>query len=294
MRKIFSTLAVCLILASVSGCTLLALGEPQVTSVAWVSQDRLYYLREDDSEISELWLRDAGRERKLASQSDMPTPCGRLDFLFAVEPGTLGLGMACDGFQRLISYSETAASFDDLLDVPSAADVALNADGRSGYISSGKDDCWGIQPFGDVAAGQLIDWDEFSCRVGKSAKGPVVASGGSVVFAATNDPPPEQLKAEERRVWRLMVASTERGEVKQVGPELHGLPDLVGVPGGSKVIVAVSYNGPADIFEVDLQSGVSRRIRQADLAKSPSVSPDGKKVAFVDGRGTIVVQGLSS
>ncbi|WP_431931020.1 TolB family protein [Micromonospora sp. RP3T] len=283
-----------MIITAVSGCTFLALGEPQVTSVAWVSQDRLYYLREDDSEISELWLRDAGRERKLASQSDMPKPCGRLDFLFAVKPGTLGLGMACDGFQRLISYSEATASFDDLLDVPSAAGVALNADGRSGYVSSGKDDCWKIQPFGDVAAGQLIDLDEFSCRAGKSAKGPVVAGGGSIVFAATNDPPPEQLKAEDRRVWRLMVASAERGEVRQVGPELHGLPDLAGVPGGGKVIVAVSYNGPANIFEIDLQSGASRRIRQADLAKSPSVSPDGRKLAFVDGKGNIFVQGLSS
>ncbi|MEU4595285.1 TolB family protein [Micromonospora aurantiaca (nom. illeg.)] len=283
-----------MILVAVSGCTLLALGGPLVTSVAWVSQDRLYYLREDDSEVSELWVRDAGRERKLASQSDMPVPCGPLDFLFAVEPGTLGIGMACDGFQRLISYSEATGSFNDLLDVPSASDVALNADGRSGYVSSGKDDCWEIQPFGDAVAGDLIDWAEYSCRMGKSAKAPVVVRGGRVVFAATNEPPPDRLRAEERRVWRLMAASRERGEVKQVGPELHGFPDLAVAPGGSKAIVTVSFNGPADVLEVDLQSGQSRRIRQADHARSPSVSPDGRKVAFVDGNGRIVVQDLSS
>ncbi|GAA4561451.1 hypothetical protein GCM10023176_00050 [Micromonospora coerulea] len=265
-----------------------------MTDVAWVSQDKIYFLREIDSEGSELWLRDAGRERKLASNADIPDHCGPLDFLFAGKPGTLGVGMECDGFDRLISYSETTGAFAALLDVPRAADVALSDDGGSGYISTGKDDCWEIQPFGDAVGSDLIDWEDYSCRLGKSAKSPVIVGDGSVIFAATNDPPPEQLRADERRVWRLMAASVERGGVEQVGPELHGFPDLAVVPGESKAVVTVSFNGPAEVLEVDLRSGQSRRIRQTDFALSLSVSPDGKKVAFVDGKGRIVVQKLSS
>lgn len=294
MRKIISTLAVCATLVTVGGCIPSALGRARVTEVAWVSQDKIYFLREIDSEGSELWLRDAGRERKLASNADVLDHCGPLDFLFAVKPGTLGLGMECDGFDRLISYSETTGAFAVLLDVPRAVDVALGDDGRSGYISTGKDDCWEIQPLGDAVRSYLTDWEEYSCRSGKSAKSPAVVGDGSIIFLATNEPRPEQLDGYERRVWRLMAASKERGGVEQVGPELHGLPDLALVPGGSKAVVTVSFNGPAEVLEVDLRSGQSRRIRQTDFALSPSVSPDGKKVAFVDGKGRLVVQKLSS
>lgn len=295
MKIYFSTLALCATLVAVGGCTPSALGRAHVTEVAWVSQDKIYFLREVDSESSELWLRDAGRERKLVSNEDIPHKCGALDFLFVVKPGILGLGVPCDGFARLVSYSETTGAFAVLPDVPRQADdVVFGDDGRSGYVGTGKDDCWEIQPLGEVAGTDLMDWEEYSCRSGKSAKSPVIVGDGRILFLATNEPRPEQLSGDERRVWRLMMTSKDREGVTQVGPELHGLPDLALVPGGSKAVVTVSFNGPAEVLEVDLRSGQSRRICRADYATSPSISPDGKKVAFVDGRGRIVVQKISS
>jgi hypothetical protein len=86
--------------------------------VAWVSRDKIYFLREVGSEGSELWLRAAGRQSKLVSNEEIPNQCGPLDFLFVVKPGILGLGMLCDGFARLVSYSETTGDFAALLDVP--------------------------------------------------------------------------------------------------------------------------------------------------------------------------------
>ncbi|MFJ8206933.1 TolB family protein [Micromonospora chalcea] len=295
MKKIFSKLAACVALVAVGGCTPLVMGQPQVDDVAWVSQDRIYFLREVGSEGSELWLRDAGRERKLVSNAEIPDLCGPLNFLFVVKPGKLGLGAVCDGFGRLISYSETTGAFSTILDVSiQTAAVALADDGRSGYIGTGKDGCWEIQPFGESVGSYSTDWKEYSCRSGKSAKSPVVVGDGSIFFLATNEPRPERLDGYERRVWRLTTALKEQGGVEQVGPELHGFPDLAPVPGGSKAVVTVSREGSAEVLEVDLRTGQSRRIRQTDYVSSPSVSPDGKNVAFVDGKGRIAIEEISS
>ncbi|WP_431942362.1 TolB family protein [Micromonospora marina] len=293
MRKLFSALAMCATLMAAGGCAPSVMERSRVGNVAWVSQDKIYFLREVGSEDSELWLRDAGRDRKLASDVDVPDHCGSFDFLFAVEPQVLGLGMKCDGFERLVSYSETTGAFAALLDVPSAVDVTWSDDGRNGYLSVGKDGCWEIQPLGEAAESQLADWGSWSCRSGKSAKSPSVAADGSIIFLATNEPQPEQLDGYERRVWRLMTISEGKGAVGQIGPELHGLPDLALVPGGSKAIVTVSFNGPGEVFEIDLRSGDSRRLYEAEgAALSPSVSPDGKEVAFVGGGRRLIVQEL--
>ncbi|KAB1907089.1 hypothetical protein [Micromonospora sp. AMSO31t] len=193
-----------------------------------------------------------------------------------MKPGVLGLGVACDGFERLISYSETTGAFAPLLDVPPAADVALGDDGRSGYVSTGKDGCWEIQPLGNPVGTYFTDWEKYSCRSGKSAKSPAAGGDGSVIFLATNELPPEQPVPDERRVWRLMSTSKQRAGVEQVGPELRGFPDLALAPGGGKAVVTVSFNGPGEVLEVDLHSGKSRRIRKTGgYASSPSVSPDG-------------------
>jgi Tol biopolymer transport system component len=92
-----------------------------------------------------------------------------------------------------------------------------------------------------------------------------------------------------------MATSKEGGEAEQIGPELHGFPDLALVPGGSKAIVTVCFNGPAEVFEIDLRSGRARRIYKTEgVALSPSVSPDGKEVAFVGGDRRLIVRKLSS
>jgi hypothetical protein len=293
MRKIISTLAVCATLVTVGGCIPSASGRALVTDVAWVSRDKIYFLREIDSDGSELWLRDAGRERKLASNADVPDRCGPLDFLFAVKPGTLGLGMECDGFERLISFSETTGAFAALLDVPRAADVALGDDGRTGYIGTGKNGCWEVEPFGDAVGSYFKQWEEYSCRSGKSAKSPAVVGDGSIIFLATNELPPEQPVRDERRAWRLTITSQEGGGVEQVGPELHGLPDLALVPGGSKTVVTASFDGSGKVLEIDLRSGRSRRIYHAEgIASSPSVSPDGQRIAFVGGGRRLIIEEL--
>ncbi|WP_139128647.1 TolB family protein [Micromonospora humi] len=287
-----SLLAVCASLAVMGGCAPLA-SQPWVINVAWVSQDKIYLLREIPSDSVELWLREAGRERKLASNADVPDHCGPLDFLFAVKPGTLGLAMACDGFTRLVSFSEKTGAFAALLDVPTAASVALARDGRASYIGTGKNGCWTIQPLGEARGSYFNDWEEYSCRSGKSARSPVLVGENSVIFLATNELPPERPVRHERRDWRLMIASQAGRGVEPVGPELHGLPELALVPGGSKAVVATSFDGSGAVLEIDLRSGQSRRVYRAEgVAFSPSVSPDGKRVAFVGGDRQLIVKEL--
>ncbi|WP_405092558.1 hypothetical protein OG767_06290 [Micromonospora sp. NBC_01392] len=260
-----------------------------------MSQDKIYLLREIGSDSVELWLREAGRERKLASNADVLDHCGPLDFLFAVKPGQLVLAMACDGFTRLVLFSEATGAFAALLDLPTAASVALADDGRAGYIGTGKDGCWAIQPFGKALRSYFTDWEEYSCHLGKSAKSPALVGENSVVFLATNELPPEQPVRDERRGWRLMITSQAGGGVEPVGPEVHGLPDLALVPGESKVVVATSFDGSGEVLEIDLRSGQSRRIYRAEgIAFSPSVSPDGKRVAFVGRDRQLIVKELSS
>lgn len=211
VRRFLSKLVVCASLAVVGGCAPLA-SQPSVINVAWVSQDKIYLLREIGSDSVELWLREAGRERKLASNADVLDHCGPLDFLFAVKPGQLVLAMACDGFTRLVLFSEATGAFAALLDLPTAASVALADDGRAGYIGTGKDGCWAIQPFGKALRSYFTDWEEYSCHLGKSAKSPALVGENSVVFLATNELPPEQPVRDERRGWRLMITS-QAGEV---------------------------------------------------------------------------------
>ncbi|MCZ7439600.1 hypothetical protein O7598_24565 [Micromonospora sp. WMMC241] len=293
LNFLVNLLAVCASLAVVGGCAPLA-SQPWVINVAWVSQDKIYLLREIRSDSVELWLREAGRERKLASNADVPGHCGPLDFLFAVKPGTLGLAMACDGFTRLVSFSGTTGTFASLLDVPSAASVALADDGRASYIGTGRNGCWAIQPLGEARISYSIDWEEYSCQSGKSAKSPVLVGENGVVFLAANGLPPEQPVRDERRGWRLMITSQAGRGAEPVGPELHGLPDLALVPGGGKAVVATSFDGSGAVLEIDLRSGQSRRVYRAQgVALSPSVSPDGKRVAFVGGGRQLIVKELS-
>ncbi|GHJ12991.1 hypothetical protein TPA0908_09860 [Micromonospora sp. AKA38] len=99
---------------------------------------------------------------------------------------------------------------------------------------------WEVEPFGDAVGSYFTHWDEYSCWFGKSAKSPAVAGDGSIIFLATKELPPEQPVRDERRAWRLTITSQEGRGVEQVGPEVHGLPDLVLVPRGSKTVVAAS------------------------------------------------------
>jgi hypothetical protein len=293
MRKASLLLAACVGTVVLGGCIPSISPRQLVTDVAWVSHDKIYLLRDSGSGVRELWLREAGRERKVASNVDMPDLCGMLDFLFTVKPGVLGLAIECDGFERLLSYSEVSGAFVTIGDVSPAAEVALEEDGRSGYISTGKDGCWAIHRFGGDAGNRSIDWDGYSCRSGKSAKSPSILGDGRIAFLATSELPPDRPEGDERRVWRLMIISKD-GKIEPLGPKLNGFPELTLIPGSNKGVIMLSSDDLESVFEVDFSNGELRRIYHEDgFVSSPGVSPDGKRVAFGDGKGRVVIRNLS-
>ena len=291
MRKIavFGTFLCAALLAM--GCFACTPSKPSssVVDVSWVSEEKVYFLQEDPSGLRELWAEASNRKSKVATSSEVPGGCGPLDFIFKVRPDVLGVALECDGFEQLLSYS--SGGFAALWRVPPAADVAIVKDGR-GYIGTGVNGCWGIEAFG--VGGEAFDeeWRKNSCSHG-SAKSPALLADGGLAYLRTEREAPETPVRDESRPWAVLVHRANGGTDVQIGPTFYGLPDLATSPSGFQAVVTFSKGGSGEVVKLDLASGSTHSIyKSGGFVTSPSVSPDGRYVAFIDG-GRLVKQEIS-
>jgi len=292
LRRLSRTaLVVLLALAATGGCVLDRVSRREAV---WLAADRIFFLRTVDSAPSELWERSpGGRERRVATWSDLPSACGAFDFLFRMPDARLGVVLECDDeTSQLFAYLPAESSFELIGDLPYVADIAFRSDISGGFVGTGNNRCWAISPFELPARAESVAvFPELTCAAGASAKSPMLTRAGRLVFLATHDPLSDA--NDDTRRWSLYTTETGGRGYRATGPTVRGFPVADISVDGTAVAIAVNRGDETRLLMVNLRTGESENIRESEYIGRPTFSPDGTRLAFVEDFDDIRILDLS-